>query len=351
MAMISLSVRTYSIFALATSSDELGGLLVRARGVVLRLLTGSLHLGRRLGVARRRGFGARLLDAAHVGRRRRLLRLGVRQAALAEGQVRGRALVVAARLLLLLQLAGDLLLLRLLRRERLVQALQARRRNLGRRAGLVLLLRELRADLVALLGELRHLAVRLVQVLGLHRLLHAHRRGGFVQQVDGFVRKAPPADVPRRELRRRDHRALVDLDRVVLLVLRRSPRSTETVCASSGSGTGTCWNRRSSAASCSMVFLNFSVVDAPMHLSKPRPERGLEDRRAVVPRGGRGAQVVYVVDEHHHRALLRRLDDLGDHDGEALLELAGHLAPRAHRAQVELEQPRVAQRARGRPRR
>jgi hypothetical protein len=53
---------------------------------------------------------------------------------------------------------------------------------------------------------------------------------------------------------------------------------------------------------------------------------------------------VYVVDEHHHRALLRRLDDLGDHDGEALLELAGHLAPRAHRAQVELQETRVAQR-------
>jgi hypothetical protein len=38
-----------------------------------------------------------------------------------------------------------------------------------------------------------------------------------------------------------------------------------------GSATGTCWKRRSSAASCSMVFLNFSDVDAPMHFRSPRP--------------------------------------------------------------------------------
>mmetsp|Transcript_15624 Transcript_15624/g.65861 ORF Transcript_15624/g.65861 Transcript_15624/m.65861 type:complete len:451 (-) Transcript_15624:537-1889(-) len=70
--------------------------------------------------------------------------------------------------------------------------------------------------------------------------------------------------------------------------LARNPRSTETVCASSGSGTGTCWNRRSSAASCSMVFLNFSVVDAPMHLSKPRPSAGLRIAAPLFPAGGGG---------------------------------------------------------------
>ena len=68
----------------------------------------------------------------------------------------------------------------------------------------------------------------------------------------------------------------------------RRPRRTETVCASSGSGTGTCWNRRSSAASCSMVFLNFSVVDAPMHLSSPRPSAGLRMAAPLFPAGGGG---------------------------------------------------------------
>ena len=122
----------------------------------------------------------------------------------------------------------------------------------------------------------------------------------------------------------------------------RRPRRTETVCASSGSARDLLEPalERGVLLDGLLELLGGGRADA---LEQPAAERGLEDGSAVVPRGRGGAQVVDVVDEHHHRALLRRLDDLGDHDGEALLELAGHLAPRAHRAQVELEQPRVAQ--------
>mmetsp|Transcript_2064 Transcript_2064/g.7981 ORF Transcript_2064/g.7981 Transcript_2064/m.7981 type:complete len:400 (-) Transcript_2064:4388-5587(-) len=66
------------------------------------------------------------------------------------------------------------------------------------------------------------------------------------------------------------------------------PRSTDTVCSSLGSGTGTCWNRRSRAASCSIVFLNFSAVDAPMHFSNPRPSAGFRIAAPLFPLGGGG---------------------------------------------------------------
>ena len=218
--MISPSVRTYSIFALATSSTSSAVSLSARAASFSACFPAASTLAAASLVARRRRLGARLLDAAHVGRRRRLLRLGVRQAALAEGQVRGRALVVAARLLLLLQLAGDLLLLGPLRRGLAMGSAGTPPQSWTPRPACTSPPRASRGS-----GRAPWRAAppcdpsrpgpraSWSSACAPPRRLRPAGRSPCPAQ-------APPLDVPSRQLRRRHHRALVDLDRVVLLVLR-----------------------------------------------------------------------------------------------------------------------------------
>ena len=85
--------------------------------------------------------------------------------------------------------------------------------------------------------------------------------------------------------------------------------------------------------------------DAP---KQPAAERGLQDGRTIVCGGRRGAEVVNVVDEHHHGALLCSLDNLGDNDGESLLNLAGHWHPAPHCPEVKLKQTKRCEVVQGR---
>jgi hypothetical protein len=68
--------------------------------------------------------------------------------------------------------------------------------------------------------ELHDPAVDVVELLRLRLHLHADARRGFVDEVDRLVREKAVGDVAVREHGRRHQRRVLDLDVVVLFVLR-----------------------------------------------------------------------------------------------------------------------------------
>ena len=110
-----------------------------------------------------------------------------------------------------------------------------------------------------------------------------------------------------------------------------------------GSPTNTCWNRRSSAASFSMYLRNSSSVVAPIMRSSPRASIGLIMLPASTAPSAPPAPTIVCSSSMNVTTSPSESDDLLEDGLEPLLELAAVLRARDHRADVEGDEPLVAQ--------
>ncbi len=196
---------------------------------------------------------------------------------------------------------------------------------------------------LALDFEAHHLALRLVELLG-HRVdLHAHARGGFVDQVDRLVGQEAVGDVAVRERRGGDQRGVLDADAVVdfVALLQAAQDRDGVLDVRFGHQHGLeAALERGVLLDVLAVLVERRRADTSQLAAR---ERGLQQVRGVGRAfgGARADDGVQLVDEQDHLTL--RVGDFLQHGLQPILELAAVLRARDHRAHVERDDAAIAQ--------